>query len=234
MSSSGSGGVRELVPGRLWALGGTAPLDGAITWAPGDHGFVALNCYLLIERDQYMLIDPGPVVHQTVLLEQLKDLLPDGAAISIFLTRAELDTFGALGALSARYRVRQLLAGGGHNPFDQFDYVSGVGPGRRGEYVKTARVPGGTEFAVGYDRNLIVVRPALRLLATFWGYDTGTGSLFTSDVFTHGTGGDMASAWSLDTTGDAPVDLIADHLAAKFWWMRYAQMGAIHTDLSAI
>ena len=79
-------------------------------------------------------------------------IVPPGSPVSVFLTRAELDCFAALGAVMREYRVQRLLAGGGHNPFDQFDYVSGVGPARRGEYVKTARLSTGSSFDLGDGR----------------------------------------------------------------------------------
>jgi flavorubredoxin len=226
--------IGEVVPDKLYALGGTIPLDGRVHWAPGESGFTALNCYLLKEGDAAMVIDPGPLSHEDVLLEQLAELVPPGSPISVFLTRAELDCFAALGAIMREYKVERLLAGGGHNPFDQFDYVGGVGPARRGDYVKTARLQTGAGFDLGNGRELVIVIPGFRLLATFWAYDTATKALFTSDVFTHGRGETEVEARQLSRRADSSDDEVAEHLTAKFWWLRYGKLEKLRGDLRSI
>jgi hypothetical protein len=168
------------------------------------------------------------------LLEQLATLVPRGGPISVFLTRAELDCFAALGAVMSEFKVERLLAGGGHNPFDQFDYVGGVGPARRGEYVKTARLQTGTGFELGDGRQLTIVIPGFRLLATFWAYDTETKALFTSDVFTHGRGETEEEARMLSRGAEFSDEEVAEHLVAKFWWLPYAKLDKIRADLREI
>jgi flavorubredoxin len=208
-------GVREVVPGRLYVLGGAYELDGRVTWAPSDEvGFQATNCFLLREGSRVTVIDPGPAYHADSLMAQLETLMPIGSELDVFLTRAEFDCFGCLGAISARYRVGKLMTGGAHNPFDAFDDVSQETP--------MERLAVGSEVNIGGSRKLSIIRPAIRLLATFWAYDSGTRSLFTSDVFTHLLGATADEAVNCDTNASATLSQIHRHLLAKHWWLASA------------
>ena len=81
---SASGNVRptrtdspvSIVPGRLYALGGTVALDGRISWFPPDAtGSAPTSCYLLLDGGSALLIDTGLPVHRDVLIAQLGSLL---------------------------------------------------------------------------------------------------------------------------------------------------------------
>lgn len=219
--------VREVFPGRLFVLGGAYELDGRVTWAPSDaRGFQATNCFLLREGSRATLIDPGPAYHADGLMAQLATLLPVGFALDVFLTRAEFDCFGCLGALSARYRIGKLMTGGAHNPFDAFDDVSQETP--------MQRLAVGSSVNIGGSRELMVIRPAIRLLATFWAYDSGTRSLFTSDVFTHLIGATAAEATNVDADASAALGQVHRHLLAKHWWLSAANTQPLVAALAEI
>jgi hypothetical protein len=69
-----------------------------------------------------------------------------------------------------------------------------------------------------------VFSPELRFLPTYWGWDTGTRTLFTSDVFCHTVVPEEGSprvvdASSADTTD---VETVRRFLHAKFDWLERA------------
>ena len=228
-------GVREVFPGRLYVLGGAYELDGRVTWAPSDEvGFQATNCFVLREGSRVTLIDPGPAYHADSLMAQMETLLPVGSKLDVFLTRAEFDCFGCLGAISARYRIGRLMTGGAHNPFDAFDDVSQVNSGSSGTVAQMARLAVGSAVNIGGDRELSIIRPAIRLLATFWAYDTGTRSLFTSDVFTHLIGATETDAGIVDTEAAATLRQVRRHLLAKHWWLLSANTQPLLAGLAEI
>jgi flavorubredoxin len=220
-------GVREVFPGRLYVLGGAYELDGRVTWAPNDEiGFQATNCFVLREGSRVTVIDPGPAYHADGLMAQLETLLPAASELDVFLTRAEFDCFGCLGAISARYKIGKLMTGGAHNPFDAFDDVSQETP--------MERLAVGSSVNIGGIRELSIMRPAIRLLATFWAYDSGTYSLFTSDVFTHLIGATAAEAAIVDTEALATVSQVQRHLVAKNWWLPSANTQPLLVALAEI
>jgi pimeloyl-ACP methyl ester carboxylesterase len=67
----------ELVPGKLYRLGGTVPMDGRLSWVPaswqGPDSLLheALNSDLLIEGDRAMLVDSGVTVHREAIVAQI-------------------------------------------------------------------------------------------------------------------------------------------------------------------
>src|SRR5258707_15842920 len=100
-------------------------MDGRVSWAPPEkRGFLPNNCFRLVEDDERLLGDTCLMAFGPTVEAQLNSLLPTGSPISIFLTRAEFDTIGNLGAIGDRYPVTTIHTGGVMNPFDAFDYVA--------------------------------------------------------------------------------------------------------------
>lgn len=228
--------VVELVPSRLYVVGGGIELDGRVSWAPKIAGaWQPLNCYVLREDDAFLLIDPGPSVHQEILIRQLKSIVPRGSSVSVFATRAELDAFGSLGAIANNFHVEHLYAGGFMNPFDAFDNIMNVDLAAINADIALVRHSTGSSIPIKGDRSIMVLRPALRLLATFWIYDSLTRTLFTSDVFGHGT---IENGTSARTIGTEAFDIqkVRDHLFTKFWWLPLAKkkISGVSSDLRAI
>jgi flavorubredoxin len=220
-----------LVPGRLFLLGDSVAMDGRISWVPADAtGWQPLNAYLLLEDGGAVIVDPGPAAHQAVVLRQLAALLPAGHTVSIYLTRAEPDVTGNLGEVARRYRVDKLFCGGGPNPFDAFEAVGAMTPISRGERVQMERTPAGYAVPVGGTRGVEVLRPIIRLLATYWGYDAATRTLFTSDSFGHHL---QASPDGPRVLRDGALDRAAvrAHLLAKFGWLEHARTRSIVDNL---
>lgn len=224
-----------LVPGRLWALGGSFAIDGRVSWLPaGAQGHQATNCYVLHERGTWTIVDPGPAYHEDALLSQLERLLPRGRDVQVFLTRAELDCIGSLGAIASAYRVGRLMAGGSHNPFDAFGSAPEMDPAGRSAHLAMLRMQPGSRIALGGDRELVVLHPLMRLLNTFWAYDTGTRALFTSDLFGHLLGDDPAVARAPATAALVDPAELLEQLTAKLWWLPQANVAPLQEDLAAI
>lgn len=244
-------GIRVLERDRLYALGGTTPLDGRLSWAPRrDARYQTSNCYLLKEDGRHLLVDTGVRADHTLLERQLARLVAPGETLNVFVTRPELDCVGNLGLLRDRYRVEAILAGGRPNPFDAFDFAGDQGsdPVARAPVVGDRRhaTPAGFEIAairrvdaigLGPRRTVRVVVPLLRFLPTYWLYDEATGALFTSDVFGHvdqATPDPVDGVLAAEETSAAGAALVRTSLLCKFWWLPGAVTADIVANLRAI
>jgi hypothetical protein len=207
----------ELVPGRLYAFGGNVPLDDPPSWAPSSAtGYQPSNSFLL-RRDVDILIDTGVSYVREQMIAGLERVLPPGAPISVFLTRALLDCVGGLASVVDIYTVQEIFTGGAPNPFDQFDATPAAAMG-------VHRSPD--------DPPLEIFAPALRILPSYWGYDPETRTTFTSDSFTHATLDDPSE---LPVIADGGVDTVTEtavreHLEAAFWWLPLAEGKALIAD----
>ena len=221
---------RPLVPGKLTVLGGLIPLDGRVSWVPaGAAGWQPSNCYLLQEPAAALLVDSGLAVHRDLVLDGLHALLGDGGELSVFFTRGEMDCVSNLEDISRRFDVLQLFTGGVVNPFDAFDDIHRMHyKGRRQQIDVRSEggdaMPRAPRIAIGPERSLEIESPLLRLLPTFWGWDAGTGAIFTSDVFTHGVVTQDSATGVIDSTTEdrTTVDDVAGHLLAKYEWLHKA------------
>lgn len=230
-------GPVELVPGALYLLGSSIALDGRISWVPQEtRGWQPSNCYVLLDDGHCLVVDPGPLVLGDVVVEQLQQLLPAGTPLSIFVTRAEPDTTGGIGAIARSFPVDRLYAGGGPNPFDSFEAAGEVQFGDRRERIQLERMPAGFQMAVGPARELRVIPPSLRLLATWWAYDAATATLFTSDSFTHTLNAQADGPRRLTTSMSPQQDptQVAGHLTAKFEWLRHAKTPTLRDGLRSV
>ncbi|GAA2921661.1 hypothetical protein GCM10017596_27850 [Microbacterium keratanolyticum] len=214
--------------GGLTVLGGAYELSDNVSWVPrGSTGYQASNCYLLSEGDAHLLIDSGMAVHGTTVLDDLATLIGEGGGVSMFFTRPEMDCVSNLEPIARRFDILRLFTGGVINPFDAFDDVSRIAlRGRRQQIDGTRTVEGDAleramSIEVAPGRILDVQSPLLRLLPTFWGWDARTGTLFTSDTFTHGVLATPESYRFIDDTveDDTTVEQVAAHLFAKYEWL---------------
>ncbi|MDQ2801239.1 MAG: hypothetical protein M3Y41_00610 [Pseudomonadota bacterium] len=228
-------GPVELVAGRLYLLGKSVALDGRISWAPPDaRGWQPINAYVLLEGRSVLLVDPGVYAHRATIRAQLETLVPPGRPLSIFLTRPEPDVTGNIGEIASRYPVERLYAGGGPNPFDAFESAMLIDPASRGNRIQMERMPPGYAMPLSETRGVEVLRPTIRLLATFWGYDAATRTLFTSDSFGHTVqAGPQDSRIIAEGAPDqAETAGVRAHLLAKFGWLAHARTGSILKNLA--
>ncbi len=85
------------------------------------------------------------------------------------------------------------------------------------------RKPPSSSLTFESGRRVEVIVPTFRLLATYWVYDSGTGTLFTSDGFGHTARptGAYRPLLSLSEDRSTPATVRA-YTKAKFWWMEGA------------
>lgn len=225
------GGVIELVPGELYALGGLIELDGSVTWAPSHvRGYQPVNCYLALEGDQSTLIDTGLAIQEDVILRQLREVLPQPPQLLVVLTRAEYECMGNLGAVIRAMSITDLYTGGTNNPFDGPDDADSP-RGKWNNLVKLGTIPPAEPRRVGRSSRLEVHSAPVRILPTHWLYASVAECLFTSDLFGHTVLEDpseprvissVSSAWK----PEPGLVAVKEHLLAKFGWLGMADQAA--------
>lgn len=225
----------------LVVLGGLVPLDGRVSWVPGAAaGFQPSNCYLLTEGDSHLLVDSGLALHAEDILRDLTSLVgTDG--LSVFFTRAEMDCVSNLEPIARRFDIERLYTGGVINPFDAFQDLSLMALRGRRHQIDATRTTEGDSVAraatieIAPGRSLEIESPLLRLLMTFWGWDAATGTLFTSDTFTHGLMRHPDGLRIIDSTVEdtTTVEQVAGHLFAKYEWLPRATREPLRDWLAA-
>ncbi len=175
-------GILELVPEKLYRLGGIVEADPRISWLPpGREGYEPINAYLLLEGYRAVLIDTGVTLHGDLIVEQLRELLPPDPVLSVFLTRIEMDCISNLHRVAEAFPIESVHAGGASNPFDFFDDLESSAIATRS--ARLERIAGDGTLALSDTRMMRVLKTKLRLLSTTWAFDEATGTLFTSDSF---------------------------------------------------
>jgi flavorubredoxin len=233
----------ELVPGSLYRLGAMMPLDGRISWVPTDlRGYQPANCYLILDGLNATLIDTGPGLYEREIVDQLKSVLPQGARLTVFVSRLEPEGLGNIGPIQAAIGIDHIITGGVPNMFDSWNEIPGFVEmwNNRGDWlgdrVFMDRVATGTPIAMGGSDRLLVLPAPLRILATFWVYDSVTRALFTTDVFGHTAcqrETDSPVRRSLDED-DTTYESARDHVFTKFQWIPEADMTSIDDKLTQI
>jgi len=229
--------AEELAPG-LHVLGGVIPSDRRVSWCADRPGqYQPINCYLLVAGGQNLLIDTGVAVHEATVLHQLASILEPNSAISVYLTRAELECFSNLGAIAEHYEVTQLLTGGVLNPFDAFDGIRAQQYHRNRVQFDAGELRGAPIIRLRQvpipGRQLEVVAAKLRLLPAFWLFDPGSRTLFTSDSFGYctqssPTGSRVLTEYDADPTN---LETVASQLLTKFAWLRDSKTELIRSDV---
>ena len=97
-----------------------------MSWVPPNaRGFQPHSTYLIDDGDgPPVIVDPGLSYLERPVVSSLQRLLADDAKPVVFLTRAQLDSIGNLGALAETFPIEDVFTGGNHNPFDSFDAVN--------------------------------------------------------------------------------------------------------------
>lgn len=227
----------ELVPQRLYLLGDSVELDGRVSWVPSEvRGWQPVNCYVVRQDDAVLVIDPGVYLHRNTIADQLESIVPAGSPVSIFVTRAEPDTTGGIGEIARRFPVERLYAGGGPNPFDSFEAVGELDMAGRRERIQLERTAAGFQVPVAGARGIEILRPSIRLLATWWGYDAATQTLFTSDSFGHTVQAqpDGPRILTAKLPAQHGVTEVSAHLTAKFEWLAHAKTPALRDSTRAM
>lgn len=219
--------VTSITPDHLVALGGDYPLDGRVSWAPEVPGArQPTNTYLLLGEGTPLLVDPGLPSIAGDVTAGLAEFLEPGSAVEVYLSRAQFDCMGNLGAVAARWEVSRIYTGGQLNPFDAFE----VAP------LADSRSDGSNVVRSPDVSRLEIIHTPLRLLNTFWAYDEATATIFTSDSFTHCVSrAEDESPVLVDGDEDRTTAAeVRDHLIATFPWLDPAVTWPIVANLEAL
>jgi flavorubredoxin len=219
-SSEGGVPVHEIVPDRIYRLGGFIELDGRITWAPELPGrFTPNSCYTVMEDDRVYLIDTGVAAHRRIILDQLKSLLPPGKPVTAFLTRSEYTCSGNLAAICNTGCIEELVTSS-RNPFaGSTDIVRGLTDNvRRTEPERGSIVP------LGASQDLLIIPSLIRLLTMFWVYDKQSKTMFTSDLFGHVSVASPDGRPVVDSldNDDTTYEQVRDHTLMRYHWLPMA------------
>src|SRR3989337_367860 len=95
--------------GEVWALQYPFSLDeGPLsTHAPGDHGFSTVNCYLIRDKSDSLLIDTGFTSHRDALVADVTSLISKDGKLSLFPLR-----FGEFNSICNIVPLVGLMKGG--------------------------------------------------------------------------------------------------------------------------
>jgi flavorubredoxin len=81
----------------------------------------------------------------------------------------------------------------------------------------------------------VLFRSSVKMLPTFWAYDSETATLFTSDMFAYGAFPTSEYAPVVDNDNDhADFDSVSDYMSARFWWFRHLRSDQLRIDLDAL
>jgi flavorubredoxin len=226
-------GILELVPDRLYRLGGTVEADPLISWLPpGREGYEPINAYLLLEGSRAVLIDTGVALHGDLIVEQLRELLPPDPRLSVFLTRIEMDCISNLARVAEAFPVESVHAGGASNPFDFFDDLESSAIATKS--ARLERIAGDGTLELSDSRVMRVLKTKLRLLSTTWAFDEATGALFTSDSFGY-VGVAAAGDAPISSNGSRPsAAAVHEHMITKFDFLPAANTLDIRAGVAEI
>lgn len=227
----------------LTAFCNTYEVDGRVSWHPPEvRGHATVNCYLLKQDGNALLIDTGVGAHRTDVTGQLADELPASTRLEILLLRqGEFDSIGNLLPLARSFSVKTIYGqfseaprwGDIHPDLDATD-----GWNVDGEAVATVVLSRQEtiELGEGGVRQLSVFRPLLRLLSTHWVYDPLTRSLFTSDSFAYVVRPSDAGPWMLTSANDDMTgDQVREHLmGTRYWWLARSTVDELRRSLAAV
>jgi flavorubredoxin len=217
----------------IFVVGGVEPADERLSWvAPGADGFLPINAYLILRDSDAILIDTGVAAHEQVILDDLRRLLPAGTQITIVVTRsAEFDSIGNVTAILRAFPVARIYARAPSAASFQMDPEFDIADGElSAPPLRCTPVPEGASIPMDHGQcALEVIDPPLRLLQTWWLYDSSAQILFTSDAFSHMLLATPAQPRLLTETVGMP-DLEAS-LEPKFGWLRDAD---VHPTLEGL
>jgi flavorubredoxin len=220
--------IKVIVPGTLFALGGTVPNDGRISWVPADAGgHVPLNCYLLKQGDHGWLVDTTLPIVEDAVVAQAKTF-GDLSAVDLILTRCvEFDSGG-----NAEPLLRVLPIDVAHADFHPTEWMYFRDPwAPPARHVDARLLPKNGWLSPSHGREIFVLSTRFKLLATAWLYDVGTRTLFTSDAFSHVLAAEPDQRSVTAETDTTTAEIVHAHLMTKFDWLSGAETGPLRTYL---
>lgn len=228
----------EVVPNRLWALGGAISAEQPRSWlAPQSRGWLPVRCYALRDGEHFVLIDTGLVGHADSIRSGLAELMAGTRQRHILLTRREPDTMLNLPWIVREFAINSVRCCG---PIDPFDLVERLDEAHTASDISAAfgisvdfLEPDSTTY---YDEtSLTIMRPPIRILATDWMFESTTGTLFCSDLWAFVTQPSPGGT-GIERRDGPPLSVgaLTAHLVAKFDWLSGIDTAPIIKQLVAV
>lgn len=233
-------GVLTLVPERLYALCNAYALDGLMSTHPRSaRGYSSMNCYVLVEQQDALLLDTGMSIHQRAILAQLEALLGNSSRLSILPVRSEFSALCNVRPIADRYPLGAIHGRALGEPWEWLDFRPGFEvPGGGLVDVPAPPVWVGGALSVDADgaRRLEILSPPIRLLPGMWAYDSVTATLFTADLFTWIWRTDPGGPWLVQAEADTTTaDDVRDFLVEnRYWWLAGARTERLRRDLADV
>jgi len=224
--------LTEVAPG-LFAISQWVALDGNISWVPRSaRGWEPSTVYLVDGGEEALLYDTGLPVHRSAILEQLAERVGD-RELALWTSRlVEPDSVGNVVPVLERLKVRRIMNATQSNQLRLVTHRWHEFTSENGYSVE--RLQWGERFRVG-TRELEVIQPAARVIATSWLYDLESRVLLSSDFFGHLHRSEVATSPVFEGAAQASsVEQVREHLLAKYEWLRGADVAAICQSLEAI
>lgn len=231
--------VVEIVPGRLFAVGGAVPHSTSVSWIEArSSGFTPVQCYVFRSARSTMVMDCGLPIHAAEVGAGLDALLAGHPPPRLLISRWEPDAMAGLPWLVERYRVPEVLSYAGLNPLDFFTGFEQAAAQsqvdtRAGAATLVPILPG--EVIEHGSLRIEAISPTLRLLLTLWYYEAKTRSLFTADAFTLFANPSGPTPFiARPAPGELTAAAFARSLHTKFDWLVGAHCEPIVADLEAL
>lgn len=216
-SRAGPGlGVYSLHPSGLFLLAGGFTVDERTSrFASSVIGTSTMNVYLVREPERALLIDTGWTVHRREILEALERLVPDTTSLSILHTRlGEYDSVCNTTAIVNSRRIHTLYGNQISGEWTDYDAML------KGRQPASQRLAQEAVISLSESRALEVFLAELRLLPTFWAYDSRTRTMFTSDMFSYVVESPGREPPFVTSSDSVDERVVADHLLeGRYWWL---------------
>jgi flavorubredoxin len=230
----------------LQALSHPYAVDGRVSWhPPGDRGYAMMNCYVIRDGDETMLVETGLRIHRDVLLDEIAACVGPRPLELLVLRQQEFDSVCNVLPIVHAFEVKTIYGQHGNViPWANFltdvrlaadATISYQGTRRRAADVISPQLGVDQTFRLG-QRVLRIFRPELRLLQTHWMYDERTFTLFTSDSFTHAIASSSDESPLVTSENDTiSVEHVENHLLhGRFWWLAGAHADGLRRWLASV
>ena len=215
----------------LFALQNLHFLDGRLGLYPKlARGSAPVNCYLIRVPGESLLIETGYTVDEDTIAEQIREIHVAGSLMSIFPMRVqEPPSMCNATSLATRFQPSRFygVSQGRIDHWANFHVSADPSlPGvlsheREVPITPTTRLAGMPSFRVGLDRQIDIVNAPIRLIVTRWLFDQVTGTLFTSDMFSHIWSDTPHPRWVASelSRDDSAEQLHRFLLGGRYWWL---------------
>ena len=189
--------VTELVPDKLYAVGGSIPGTPHPCWMPVDSdGWIPLQCYVFRSGGTGIIVDTGTGIHRKQITAGLEALLSRTSRRELLMTRREPECSVNLDWIVRDFNISVVRCAGEYfNPLDFFASFENANTqalvnASTGDTFKF--MAAGDVLEIGAFE-MHILRTPIRVLSTSWFYESVTRTLFSTDFWGFATQRDPES-----------------------------------------